>query len=64
MISDPRCPYCAERVGIDFEEPGDWCSDDNLPDGEFEMKCSNCDKTVNIIVDWRPTFYAEEPEDY
>lgn len=55
------CENCGLPVEIDVGEPGEWCSTDNCPDGEYLDECS-CGHQFKIMVSWTPSFSIEELE--
>ena len=55
-----ECPHCEMPVHVDFTEPGEWCADENIPNGEYIEKCKYCGTDYNIIIDWSPRLYVEE----
>ena len=64
MILQPECPYCEKEMGLNFDEPGQWCHSENIPDGSFKENCNECGKEVVVISDWSPNFDTEKVEDY
>lgn len=63
-MNNLACPYCEDTLDLNLDEPGEWCKDENIPDGDWRINCGSCKEEVVIISSWSPNFDAIRTEDY